>query len=107
MDSAETYCFILTALDSIEQSQDLARYLVEVRLAACVSILPQGTSVYRWKGSLEETNEWILLIKTQTSKVAALEKVLQEKHPYEVPEIVQIPWVAASGRYLDWMNDVL
>ncbi len=89
---------------SEEEAGAIASVLVEMKLAACVSIAPIQ-SVYRWQGNIERDREWQLTIKTDLALFPALETKIQELHSYEVPEILAIPIVAGSNAYLDWMSE--
>lgn len=82
----------------------MARHLVVKRLAACVSVMPKAYSVYHWKGELEETDEWLLLIKTSRANLEKLSAALQTVHSYQVPEIIAVQVVDGSAMYLDWME---
>jgi periplasmic divalent cation tolerance protein len=96
---------VVTTCGSVGEARRIARALVERRLAACVNIqqLPVQ-SVYRWKGSVESTKEFLLLIKTSRKRFAALEKAIRGLHGYEVPEIIALPIVAGSRDYLAWIS---
>lgn len=95
---------VLTTLGAGADAAALARTLVEERLAACINILPPMTSVYRWKGRLEEDHEQQLLIKTTPDRVAALEARLRELHPYELPEFIVLE-ATASAAYGVWVRE--
>ena len=95
---------VLTTVADPDTGKKIARALVEERLAACVTILPGATSVYRWKGSIEETSEVLLLVKIRAEDRAAVEKRLGEIHPYDVPEILSISPEAVSGSYAAWLH---
>ena len=82
----------------------LARALVDGRLAACVNVLPGIRSIYRWQEKTEEENEVLLLIKTMTKQLAAVEAWLQANHPYDVPEIVALPARHVNRSYLEWLT---
>lgn len=82
----------------------LARALVERRVAACVSVLSPGRSVYRWQGAVEAAQEWPVLIKTHREAYPALETALRETHPYDVPEILAVPVAAGLSDYLAWVG---
>ena len=97
---------ILTTLGASADARAFARVLVEGRLAACVNVLPPMTSVYRWKGAIEEDREQQLVIKTTSDRVAAIEARFRELHPYELPEFVILD-ADASAAYLAWMRDSL
>lgn len=84
-------------------ADELAALLVERRLAACVTILAPCRSVYRWQGRLERAEEIPLLIKTTTAAYPALEALLSEKHPYELPEIIACELGAGLPAYLKWV----
>jgi periplasmic divalent cation tolerance protein len=95
----------LTTVGSVEEGQKLARLLVERRLAACVNLIPNLTSVYRWQGAIEEAAEVLLVMKTTSEKLPALEAAVRELHSYEVPEFVVLDVESASRPYLDWLAD--
>lgn len=94
---------VITNVPDMAAGKTIARELVELRLAACVNILPAVESVYRWQGVVEEANEATLLIKTRQEHFADLQAAIRAAHPYEVPEIVAMPIVAGLPEYIDWM----
>lgn len=93
----------LTTVGSPEEGRRIARELVERRLAACVNLVPNLTSVYRWQGAVEEAEEVLLVIKTTEAQLAALEAAVRELHSYEVPEFLALRVEAASQPYLEWL----
>lgn len=93
----------LTTAGSMDEAQELANALVERRLAACVNIIPNLTSIYRWQGAIEETSEILLLMKTTAEQLAAVEAALRELHSYEVPEFLAFNVESGSQPYLDWL----
>jgi len=101
--STPSASIVLSTAGSPEEAARISRELVERRLAACVSRLPGLTSVYRWQGAVEEADEVLLLIKTSTEKLAALESALRELHSYEVPEFLVLPVTGGSQAYLEWL----
>jgi periplasmic divalent cation tolerance protein len=101
-----TLALVLTTLGAQTDAAAIARTLVEEHLAACVNILPAMTSVYRWKGALEEDREQQLVIKTSRDLVAALETRLRSLHPYELPEFVVLD-AGASTAYAAWVGESL
>lgn len=94
--------FMTTA--SREEALQLAEMLVDKGLAACVQILPEMESVYRWQGKVERQPEVLLIAKTLNSKFADLESAVRALHSYENPEIVAIPLTAGSAPYLKWLS---
>jgi periplasmic divalent cation tolerance protein len=88
-----------------EGAEDLARTLVERHLAACVQVVPGVRSWYRWKGSLEASEEVRLEIKTGSESLPGLEEALAELHPYEVPELLVVPVIGGSPAYLSWVRE--
>jgi len=83
----------------------IARELVQRRLAACVNVIPGISSVYRWKGSITTDTEQLLVIKTSGSLMDSLQQAIQELHPYELPEIIAVPIVGGLPAYLSWINE--
>ena len=94
---------VLTHLPDRAAALKLARALVERRLAACVNVLGECTSVYRWKGSIENATEVPVLIKTRAALYAEVEAAIAELHPYELPEIIAVPLTRGLGEYLEWV----
>lgn len=90
-----------------EEATRLADLLIGAHLAACVQILPEMESVYRWEGKIERQSEILLIAKTTTAKFAELEREVRALHSYETPEIVAVPIVAGSSPYLAWLIDSL
>ncbi|MEU9357305.1 divalent-cation tolerance protein CutA [Streptomyces sp. NPDC051784] len=101
---AEPVCLtVLTTTDSEEKARDLARGAVEARLAACGQVSAPVTSVYRWNDAIETTEEWQVLLKTTAERYDELEAHLLAAHDYATPEIIALPVVRGSERYLDWV----
>jgi periplasmic divalent cation tolerance protein len=90
-----------------EEATRLADLLIGAHLAACVQILPEMESVYRWQGKIERQSEILLIAKTTAAKFAELEREVRALHSYETPEIVAIPLVAGSTPYLEWLANSL
>lgn len=82
----------------------IAHALVERKLAACVNILAECTSVYRWHGELETATEVPLLVKTRAEIYDEVEAAIKSLHPYELPEIVAVRIERGLPEYLDWVN---
>jgi periplasmic divalent cation tolerance protein len=96
---------VLTTVGSPEEAHRLARLLVERRLAACVNLIPNLTSIYRWQGAIEEAAETLLLIKTTADQLLALEAAIRELHSYDLPEFLTLPVESGSQPYLAWLLD--
>ena len=94
-------------LPAAEDAGRIARVLVESGQAACVQVLGPVNSTYRWQGRLESSSEWLCLIKTDRRNWPALEQAILRLHPYDTPELVAVPVVAGSKRYLDWLAGAL
>lgn len=99
----EPVVVLLTAANG-EEAVRLADMLIGAHLAACVQILPEMESVYRWQGKIERQPEVLLLAKTVRSKFDDLEKEVRALHSYDTPEIIALPIVAGSAPYLDWLH---
>jgi periplasmic divalent cation tolerance protein len=96
---------VLSTCGSAEEAGRVAKHLVESRAAACVNILPGAHSVYRWKGAVEEADEWVLIIKTRRDLLELLTSELRSVHSYEVPEVLAIPVVDGLPEYLAWVDE--
>lgn len=95
----------LSTVGSAEEADQLARALVERRLAACVNVVPGVVSHYRWQGELQRDEERLLVIKTRAERIEALRDALRELHPYELPELVAFEISAGSPEYLKWLDE--
>ena len=103
----ETARIVLSTIDSPDSVKRIAEALVERRLAACVNLIPNLTSIYRWQGAIETASEILLVIKTSAEQLPALEADLQELHSYEVPEFLVLPVESGSRSYLEWLHGSL
>ena len=97
---------VLTTTPNPEEAEQLARSIVDEKLAACVQILPKMTSVYFWEGKVQTESEYLLLIKTLEEKFDELSDFIKQNHSYEVPEIVAIAAEKVAGDYLNWIRGV-
>jgi periplasmic divalent cation tolerance protein len=95
---------VFSTCDSEEQAGQIARALVEQRLAACVNILPSARSIYRWKGKIEDAAEWMLIIKSRRDLMERLRAAIGKIHSYEVPELLAVQVVDGSESYLAWVD---
>jgi periplasmic divalent cation tolerance protein len=96
---------IYSTTDTLETAKMIARSLVKEKLVACVHIIPQIESIYRWQGKIEETNECVLLVKTTDRNVEKTIQKIRSLHPYEVPEILVFPPVGGLKEYLEYVED--
>lgn len=96
---------VLTTASSEEEARKIARHLVERRLAACVNIVPQVASIYRWHGKIEETREWLLIVKITAAAFAQVRAAIAELHSYELPECICLTIEDGSPSYLQWIAE--
>ena len=102
---SEAHQVLLCTVPDRDTGRAIARRLVEERLAACVNILPGVTSVYAWKGEVNEDEELLLVIKSRAGRYAELERAVVELHPYELPEVVAVPVSDGLPGYLAWIDE--
>jgi periplasmic divalent cation tolerance protein len=98
---------VLNTCGSSEEAEQLARKLVEQRLAACVTVISPVKSFYQWKGAVADAAEWLLVIKTSRPLFARLGSMLASSHSYQVPEILALPVTEGSANYLSWIDGEL
>lgn len=96
---------VLVTVPDPEKGKEIARTLVEGSLAACCNLVGPITSIYRWKGTVCEEPEHLLVIKTRRGLFEPLASKVREIHPYEVPEVIGLPIEKGLAVYLGWMND--
>ena len=94
---------VLCTVPDADTARAVARALVEEHLAACVNVIDRLTSIYRWKGSIEEDAELLLVIKTRAALFDALAVRIDELHPYSVPEVVGLDVAACHAPYARWL----
>lgn len=94
---------ILGTCPNETNAREVAAMLLEQKLAACVSILPSVRSLYRWQGKIEESEEWMILIKTGASRVEDVIREVEAVHPYEVPELITFAAEGGLSSYLGWV----
>jgi len=98
------YIQISTTLETKEDARTVANEVVGKRLAACAQVIGPITSTYWWEGIVEESEEWLLVIKTQKNLYEKVETAIKNMHFYEVPEILAVPVVAGNPDYLNWLD---
>jgi len=102
-DNASRLVVVLMTAADRDEANRIAEMLVNSRLAACVQVLPEIHSVYRWKGKVERATETLLLAKTTSDRFDELDRAVREIHSYDTPEIVALSVNAASAPYLKWL----
>jgi periplasmic divalent cation tolerance protein len=98
---------VLSTCATEDEALKLARVLVEARVAACVTMVPGARSVYRWQGAVESTAECLLIIKSSRGLFEPLRMALEEAHAYDVPEVLAMPVVEGSAKYMSWLEGQL
>ena len=98
------YIQVMTAVDNAEDAGNIASALVSQRLAASVQIVGPLVSTYWWDGDVTTAEEWICLINTRGDLFTEVDALIQQVHPYDVPEVVAIPMVAGGKSYLAWLD---
>ena len=106
MDMAESsYIVVLVTTGSPEEAKKISSALLEQKKAACVNIVPQVSSHFRWQGELDSADESLLIIKTRASLLDEIVKIVKELHSYEVAEVIALPIVGGNPDYLDWIGE--
>lgn len=100
-----SYIVVLTTLGNPDQARTLIRRLVDRRVVACGTVVGHVTSIYRWKGTVEEATETQVLLKTRRERWEDLRVAVQELHPYETPELLALPVEKGLESYLGWVTE--
>lgn len=95
---------VLVTVSSEEEAQIITDALLEKRKAACVNIVSRVASHFWWQGKIDKADEVLLIIKTRTSEVPDIVRIVKQNHKYTVPEIIALPVIAGNDDYLDWIN---
>lgn len=104
MKSAKFALVLVTAPD-LKTARTLAKSALQAKLIACANLVPKIESHYRWHGKIESSAEVLLILKTQKNRLAALEKFVTAKHPYDTPEFLILPVSGGSKKYLGWLAE--
>ena len=96
---------VFATAGSEQEASRIAHHLVENQLAACVNIVPQIASIYRWQGKVEEAREWLLIVKTTAAAFEKVRDAIRELHSYDLPECISVNIEDGSPEYLQWMAD--
>jgi periplasmic divalent cation tolerance protein len=98
------YAVVLVTAPDMKIARRLARAALAARLIACANLLPRIESHFWWQGKIESGAEVLLVLKTATARLAALEKLIVAEHPYDTPEFLVLPISRGTKRYLDWVD---
>ncbi len=96
---------VLVTTPSADEGERIGRAVVNERLAACVNVVGPIRSVYRWKGAVEDAQEWLLVIKARAADLDALETRVRALHSYDVPEVLALPVYGGAAAYLAWLDE--
>lgn len=106
--AAETeYLVVLCTCPNAKLAEQLANLVIKEHCAACVNIISNLTSVYRWEGQITQSAEYLLIIKTHSEKYTKLENILRTYHEYQIPEIIALPIHHGLDTYLNWIKESL
>jgi len=95
-----------TTVENKKKAQSIGNHLVKNRLAACVNIISNIESIYYWKDQLHQDSEFLLMIKSDASKKENIQKIFDNYHPYDLPELIMVTIDDGSVKYLEWMNNL-
>ena len=102
-----TFRLVCTTLETKLQAEELASQIVQERLAACIQIVGPITSVYRWQGKVERATEFRCEMKTHSRLMPRLVRLIEDSHPYDVPEIVSLALSSEAAPYTNWLEEQL
>jgi len=103
MKSAAKFSLVLVTAPDLKTARALAKAALQARLIACANLVPKLESHYWWQGRLESGTEVLLILKTPRTRLAALEKLVVARHPYDTPEFLALPLSVGNRKYLDWL----
>jgi len=101
---AAKFALVLVTAPDLKTARALAKSALQGRLIACANLIPKLESHYWWQGKIESGAEVLLILKTPKTRLAALEKLVLARHPYDTPEFLVLPLSAGSKKYLDWLS---
>ncbi len=104
MKSAARFLIVLVTTPDLKTARILAKSLLENKLAACANLVPKIESHYWWQDKIESSAEVLMILKTRRTKIAALEALILDRHPYDTPEIVTVSLNSGTGKYLQWLS---
>jgi periplasmic divalent cation tolerance protein len=104
MTPAAKFAIVLVTAPDLKTARALAKVALQEKLIACANLIPKIESHYWWHGKIESGAEVLLVLKTQKSKLTALEKLILANHPYDTPEFLVLSLSAGNKKYLDWLG---
>jgi periplasmic divalent cation tolerance protein len=107
MKPAQRYNLVLVTTPNLKTARCLVRLALEARLAACGNLIPKVESHYWWKGKTEQSEEVLILFKTNKAQLSRLERLILSNHPYDTPEVIAVSLESGTPRYLDWLGESL
>lgn len=105
--SKNDFCIVYVTVDRKNTALEIAKKLIEEKLAACCTIISNVESVYFWEGKVQQDRELLMMIKSHLNKFDELERIVADIHPYEVPEIIAVPIAEGSKKYIDWLENTI
>ena len=104
MKTARSHVLVLVTAPELKTARALAKVALTARLIACANLVPKIESHYWWRGKIERGAEVLMILKTTRRRLAALEKLILTKHPYDTPEFLVVPLESGTAKYLDWLT---
>jgi len=104
MSTARKFSLVLVTAPDLKTARKLAKAALAARLIACANLVPRIESYYWWQGKMEAGKEVLMILKTTSSRLAALEKLIIARHSYDTPEFIVLPLTAGAKRYLEWIG---
>lgn len=102
----DQYLLVICTFPNAEEARQIGTKLIELQVAACVNLVPQIESIYRWEGETKTDSEVLALIKTTANNFPSVEAHIQELHPYDTPEVIAVPIDRGASSYLTWISEV-
>lgn len=103
--SQDQYLLVLCTFPNAEEARQIGTLLVDLQVAACVNLVPQIESIYRWEGAIKTEPEVLALIKTTVNNYREVEALIQKLHPYKTPEVIALQIDRGSSAYLGWISE--
>jgi periplasmic divalent cation tolerance protein len=99
------YIVIYITTASVNEAKKIGRALVEEKLVACSNIISPIRSIYSWQGKICDDKEALMVLKTRKKLFNQIVKRVEKLHSYDVPEIIAMPIIEGSSKYLSWLNE--